>query len=314
MLRQGSDETILDREYAVPSKGSGSDRESHIVVKSEWDIIDSLIEVYQKSCDESINSSKEDGDRAATLLLEKFSPVFKKYIALLKTGQINFSDSEQKQFIALFMDEKRLRKALASKNPIDYPTRQVIIYKFGFIKETYGLLDEDEILTDLYVIFFILARRYKKTNRSFCCYLYNAFKYEMFRHIKSFTNNPANIYYKNISYEEVTIDGDLQLVNEYDRIPDVESDLSTDDNGQLTSSWVAGLACSEVFMELTPLERKILEMYYVRNMSARQIAETFHIHTNTCNKRRHEAIKKLAERLGLDPKSAVRTRNTAVKN
>lgn len=313
MLRQGNDETILDREYAAPSLGSFSDCDGPIVVKSEWDIIDSLIEVYQKSCDEGINDYKEDGDRAATLLLEKFSPVFKKYIALLKTGQINFNDCEQKQFVALFIDEVKLRKALYSKNPLNYKQREIISYKFGFIKETYGNLDEEEILTDIYVVFFILARRYKKTNRSFCCYLYNAFKYEMFRHIKCFTNNPANIYYKNISYEEVTIDGDLQLVNEYDKIPDIESDLSTDDNGQLTSSWVAGLACSEVFMELTPLERKILEMYYVRNMSARQIAETFHIHTNTCNKRRHEAIKKLADRLGIDPKSAVRTRNTSKK-
>ena len=313
MLRQGNDETILDREYAAPSLGSFSDCDGPIVVKSEWDIIDSLIEVYQKSCDEGINDYKEDGDRAATLLLEKFSPVFKKYIALLKTGQINFNDCEQKQFVALFIDETKLRKAMYSKNPLNYKQREIISYKFGFIKETYGNLDEEEILTDMYVVFFILARRYKKTNRSFCCYLYNAFKYEMFRHIKCFTNNPANIYYKNISYEEVTIGGDLQLVNEYDKIPDIESDLSTDDNGQLTSSWVAGLACSEVFMELTPLERKILEMYYVRNMSARQIAETFHIHTNTCNKRRHEAIKKLADRLGIDPKSAVRTRNTSKK-
>ena len=313
MLRQGNDETILDREYAAPSEGSFSDCDGPIVVKSEWDIIDGLIEVYQKSCDEGINDYKEDGDRAATLLLEKFSPVFKKYIALLKTGQINFNDYEQKQFVALFIDEMKLRKAMYSKNPLNYKQREIISYKFGFIKETYGNLDEEEILTDMYVVFFILARRYKKTNRSFCCYLYNAFKYEMFRHIKCFTNNPANIYYKNISYEEVTLDGDLQLVNEYDKIPDIESDLSTDDNGQLTSSWVAGLACSEVFMELTPLERKILEMYYVRNMSARQIAETFHIHTNTCNKRRHEAIKKLADRLGIDPKSAVRTRNTSKK-
>ena len=43
MLRQGNDETILDREYSAPAKGSYSDGESHIVVKSEWDIIDSMV-------------------------------------------------------------------------------------------------------------------------------------------------------------------------------------------------------------------------------------------------------------------------------
>ena len=119
MLRQENDETILDKEYAAPYIDSVLDPEGSIVVKSEWDVIDNLIEVYQKSTNERFCGNKEDGDRAATLLLEKFRPVFKKYIALLKTGQINFSDSEQKQFISLFMDEKHLRKALASKNPID---------------------------------------------------------------------------------------------------------------------------------------------------------------------------------------------------
>ena len=288
------------------------DEDEYIEKKSDWNIIDDLIEVYQRQFKEDIlpdSKEKEEIDRAANLLLEKFQPVFKKYITLIKTGQINFKNSEQKQFVAFFIDDAKLRKALYSRNPLNSKQSQLITYKFGFVKETYGTLDEEEILTDLYVIFFILARRYKRTNRSFCCYLYNAFKYEMFRHIKSFTNNPANIYYKNISYEEVTLDGDLQLVNESEKIPDIESDLSTDEDGQLTSAWVAGLACSEIFRELTPLERKILEMYYVKNMSARQIADTFHIHTNTCNKRRHEAIKKLADKLGIDPSTAIRTRN-----
>ena len=301
-----SEEIVLDKEYLAPKGYDCNDDGEKIVAKSEWEIIDRLIEVYQ-------TGNKEESDKVAELLLEKFSPVFKKYIALLKTGQINFKDQEQKQFVALFIDDAKLRKALYSKNPLNFKQHQLITYKFGFVKETYGNLDEEEILTDLYVIFFILARRYKKTNRSFCCYLYNAFKYEMFRHIKCFTNNPANIYYKNISYEEVTLDGDLKLVNEYDRPFEIESDLSTDTDGQLTSAWIAGLACSEVFAELTPLERKILEMYYVRSMSARQIAETFHIHTNTCNKKRHEAIKKLAAKLGLNPDMAIRTRNTRIK-
>lgn len=292
------------------------DEDEYIEKKSDWDIIDDLIEVYQRQFKEDIppnSKEKEEIDRAANLLLEKFQPVFKKYITLIKSGQINFKNSEQKQFVAFFIDDAKLRKTLYSRNPVNPKQAQIITYKFGFVKETYGTLDEEEILTDLYVIFFILAKRYKRTNRSFCCYLYNAFKYEMFRHIKNFTKNPANIGYKNISYEEITLEGEKEIGPDYREDIAVESDLSMDEEGELSSMWIAGLSCSELFADLTPLERKILALYYIDKRNDKQIARQFHMHSNTCNMKRNNMVKNLAEKLGIPKDEIKRTRNSGLK-
>ena len=89
------------------------DTDDFIEKKSDWDMIDDLIEVYQRQFKEDVlpnSKEKEEIDRAANLLLEKFQPVFKKYITLIKTGQINFKNSEQKQFVAFFIDDVKLRK------------------------------------------------------------------------------------------------------------------------------------------------------------------------------------------------------------
>lgn len=292
------------------------DVDDFIEKKSDWDIIDDLIEVYQRQFKEDIppnSKEKEEIDRAANLLLEKFQPVFKKYITLIKTGQINFKNSEQKQFVAFFIDDVKLRKALYSRNPLNSKQSQLITYKFGFVKETYGNLDEEEILTDLYVIFFILAKRYKRTNRSFCCYLYNAMKYEVFRHIKNFTKNPANIGYKNISYEEITLEGEKEIGPDYREDIAVESDLSMDEEGELSSMWIAGLSCSELFSDMTPLERKILALYYIDKRNDKQIARQFHMHSNTCNMKRNNMVKNLAEKLGIPKDEIKRTRNSGLK-
>lgn len=291
------------------------DNDDFVEKKSEWDVIDELIETYQRQFKEDMppgSREKEETDRAASLLLEKFQPVFKKYLTVIKTGQINFKNAEQKQFVACFIDDAKLRKALYSRNPVPPKQAQLIAYKFGFVKETYGTLDEEEILTDLYVIFFILAKRYKRTNRSFCCYLYNAMKYEVFRHIRNFTKNPANIGYKNVSFEEVTMEGEIDIGPGSRAGMAAESDLSMDEEGELSSMWITGLSCSELFSDLTPLERKILALYYVDKRNDKQIARQFHMHPNTCNMKRKKMVRELAEKIGIPGSEIRRTRNSGI--
>lgn len=281
--------------------------------KSEWDIIDDLVLKYQEQFNNEIEqteSLKSECDKAAAQLLEKFKPLFKKYVSLLKTGQINFDNVEQKLFVSLFIDDQKLRKALYSKNKLDRETKSKIFQKFNFIKETYGNCEEDEILTDLYVIFFVLAKRYKKMKRSFCCYIYNTIRYEMFRHIQIFTRNPANIHYRNYSYEEISNQGEIDIEPKFIPKYELDNDMTLDNQGLPSSLWIAGLSCSEAFSILTPLERKILSKYYIENYNDKQLSKEFKLHENTCNLKRHRAVEKIAKQLGIDPKEAKRIRNS----
>lgn len=282
--------------------------------KNEWEAIDELVMMYQQQFG-VVEISQElhaDCDRAGMMLLEKFSPLFKKYINLLKTGEINFENTEMRLFLALFIDDIKLRKALYSQKYLDRESKNLISQKFNFVVETYGQLDYTEIQADLYVIFFVLAKRYRKTTRSFCCYVYNTIRYEVFRLVQKYTRNPANIHYRNKSYELMAEENPGFLYTDTAE-DDFDGDIGFNSNGMPTANWFLGKDCSETFAVLTPMERKIISMYFLEHRNDRQIANTLGLHVNTANQKRHKAIEKLASRVGLSKSDAKRTRNSGYR-
>ena len=283
--------------------------------KDEWTIIDELVFIYQKQFLE--NATKEDkieAEKASVKLIDTFYPFFKKYLTLLKTGQINFKNMEQRLFVYLFIDDIKLKSALASKKELDRNVRAAIYQKFNFIKETYGYNDEEDIMVDLHMLFFTLAKRYKKMERSFCCYVYNVFRYEVCRHIEKFTRNPLNIHYRNISYEGLdtwTFNALSQYCLEY--AEDLDESMATTESGLPDLSWICGINCSTAFEKLTPFQRKILSKYYLEEYNDGQLAKEFGLHNNTCNIKRHQALDILCKELGFTKKDIVRTRNSSFK-
>lgn len=277
--------------------------------EKEWADVEALVLIYQNQFQPEANEDdKEDAKDAAEELIKKFYPLFKKYTMLLKSGQIDFNDSEMKLFVSSFIDEDPLKKALHRRKQ-KAVFRQQIYQRFNFIKETYGSLPEDEIKIDLDVIFLDMAKRYKQMGRSFCGYLYNSFRYEVSRHIKKFTRNPLNIHYRNCEYEDYMQPSSEEAAEENC----FEDKFYENSIGIPDLSWVSGKNCSEIFQCLTPLERKLLIKYYIEEWNDRQIAEEFGIHINTCNQKRRQAVAKLAGVLGIDEKDIKRNRKSGKK-
>jgi DNA-directed RNA polymerase specialized sigma24 family protein len=286
-----------------------TEKEKRAKREKEWAEIENLVVQYQAQFYPNADYIVlEHSKKAAEELIKKFYPLFKKYLVLLKSGQIDFNDGEMKMFIASFIDEETLKNALQRRKQKAI-FRQQIYQRFNFIKETYGSLPEEEIKIDLDVIFLEMAKRYKQIGRSFCGYLYNSFRYEVSRHIKKFTRNPLNIHYRNCEYEdymrsteEVAIEEDCFEDKFYENsigIPDL--------------SWISGKNCSDIFQCLTPLERKLLVKYYMEEWNDRQIAEEFGIHINTCNQKRRQAVAKLAAVLGINEEDIKRNRKSGKK-
>lgn len=282
--------------------------------KSEWDEIDDLVFEYQKKAQPNVSEEQiYKSDLAAMELIERFYPLFKKYLNLIKTGQINFKNMEQRLFVRLFMEEVNLKFALCYQKELDKNTKSIIYQKFNFVRETYGHLDPEEIMTDLHYLFLILAKRYKKMERSFCCYVFYAFKFEVARHIQKFTRNPANIHYRNTSYEELSLVSASADMANNTLDDDITDKVYTNELGLPNISWIQGLSCSEEFQLLTPLERKIIVKYYLEKKNDRQIAYEYGVHINTVNIKRHTATKKLADALGIDYSKIKRGRNSGLK-
>lgn len=274
----------------------------------DWDEIEEAVLLYQKQfednhTDKDVSTAKD----AASKILEKFSPLLKKYTTLLKSGQIDWNDKEMKLFVCNFIDNVSLQRALQrKKQKAEY--RSQIYASFNFVKETYGDLPEEEILLDLQTLLLIMAQRYKQVGRNFCSYIYNCFKFEVARHINKFIRNPLNISYKNLAYEDC-INGQ----SDYDLEQAYEDNYYEDLTGIPNSSWILGENCSEAFANLTPLDRKILVKYYLEEWKDKQIADHFGMHINTVNQRRRSAAKKIAENINIDNDNIKRTRRSGKK-
>ena len=276
--------------------------------KREWSEIEELVAECKKQFEENTDEKQvEKSKQAASELLERFTPLFKKYLQLIKTGQVNFDDKETKLFVASFMDDPSLKRALKRrKQKAQY--RAQIYQKFNFVKETYGSLSEDEILVDMQMIILKMAKRYKPMGRSFCAYVYNSFRHEMSRHIKEFTRNPINIPYKKVEYEDYMSKTEDQKIEEC-----FEDKFYEDTMGIPDMAWIAGETCSDIFADPTPIERKILIKYYMEHWNDRQIAEEYGIHINTVNQKRRRACAKIAEKLGLAEDDIKRNRKSGKK-
>lgn len=276
--------------------------------QAEWDEIEALVMTYQKQfSDDATKADKTAASKAAEQILVKFSPLIKKYLTLLKTGQIDWDDKEMKLFVSSFIDSTDLQRALQrKKQKANY--RNEIYTKFNFIKETYGSLEPEEIVADLQSLVLTMAKRYNQIGRNFCSYIYNSYRYEVCRHIKKFIKNPINITYKNLQYEDC-INGETDFAIDQSYEDNYYEDLT----GIPNYHWILGQNCSELFSNLTPLDRKILVKYYLEEWKDKQIADFFGMHINTVNQRRRSAAKKIAENMNIDLNSIKRTRRSGKK-
>ena len=244
---------------------------------------------------------------AGMKILIRFEPLFRKYLNLIKTGRIDYGDKEMKRFVSSFIGDPALKLALKKKRTGTsscYPINK----KFDFVVETYGKLEDSDIMTDLQMLLLVLVKRYKKMGRNFCAYLYNAYCYEVSRHIKKFTQNPANITYRNVEYEDYMQTYSDQAIEDC-----FEDRIYENSRGIPDTTWINGESCSDLFLCLTPEERKIIIKYYLEDYNDRQIATLFGMHINTVNQKRRKAAAKLAETMGVDISKIKRNRKSGKK-
>lgn len=294
----------LDSRYKEKYKVSNDE---FVKREADWSIVEELVLTYQKQFKEEATYEEcVQARKAAGEIVEKFSPLVKKYMTLLRTGQIDWNNMETKSFISNFVDSRESIRALNRKKQTA-KFRDTIHMKFEFIVKTYGQIPEDEMLTDLQSLLLLKAQKYQQMGKNFCSYLYNSYKFEVSRHIKKFIKNPLNIPYKNLQYEDF-MNGENDNVTAFH-----EDNYYEETTGIPGLEWVNGISCSEIFSCLSNNDRKILVKYYLEDWNDQQIATALGMHINTVNQRRRSATKKLAEELGIDISNIKRTRRSGKK-
>lgn len=254
-------------------------------------------ENYQRI--ENLVEQFQNGDKdAARELLTAFDPYFKKYIKLIKEGFVNLSDKDTRKFIRLFTSDQEARvKLLKAKH--SSRTRNKAFSAGNIVSNLCRDIPLDDIRQELNAILLTLAKRYKKkgTKTNFCGYLYNVFRYELFRRINEITSDPL-VYNSssNLSYSDESYQNDIEYIENEPEIYTNHLVMQIDD--QLGNSWVRGLTCSEPFDLLTHFQRIIVKLSYGDGYSDTYISKRLGLHRNTVRKYRLEAIEILQESMG----------------
>jgi DNA-directed RNA polymerase specialized sigma24 family protein len=89
-----------------------------------------------------------------------------------------------------------------------------------------------------------------------------------------------------------------------------EDNYYEDNTGIPDLSWISGQNCSDMFSELSIIDRKILIKYYLEEWNDRQISEEFGIHINTVNQKRRLAVQKVATSVGINIEDIKRNRRS----
>jgi RNA polymerase sigma factor (sigma-70 family) len=254
-----------------------------------YEEIDNLVLLYQ-------SDNKELSAKAAEALLKAFHPFIIKYYNLLNgNGFINLREKDTKKFVALFIDDNEIRKALHSGR-MNQEQKKYVYRNFNNIIQTCKSLEGDEIIHELSIIILTLARRYKNKDKNFTVYLNSVFHYELSRRIKQIMQEPLVFQsqyvlpfheYKFIDEEE---ESEEELVEQIDN-------TLIEDDCDLNYSWIRGITCSELFRELTPIQRLIIKYYYGDGLTDKEIGERLGYVRETVCLKRLAAVRFLKEEL-----------------
>jgi RNA polymerase sigma factor (sigma-70 family) len=244
----------------------------------DYDIVDALVVRYQ------------NGDKnAAEELIGQMAPYMIKFFKIMKLGIIDLSDKDSRRFISLFIDNyetrSKLKKAFQSTD-----IRSEAYQSALWVQSMCSGMPTEDIIQELIVIMLTLARRYtkRKAKVNFCGYIYNSFRFELGRRIKSITIDPLTHRTDfNVSFNDGEHANEEELIEENAQVYINEPLVVLEE--ELGNSWIRGLTCGPQFSLLTQLQRIIIKMHYVDGEGDTAIAERIGVHRNTVRSQRMRA-------------------------
>lgn len=165
---------------------------------------------------------------------------------------------------------------------------------------------------------------YHKENGTFHMYVSKCFHYEAKRALDKIINDPINLSNVPLINDLDDIDlennkGEYKIITDEKAIKMLENALNNAsrecqlrDTNKLTQkeenldfldidtlnfNWTNGITCSEIFTDLSNIEREILVMYYIKKMTIKQLCEIYHTSRNNINKYKDSAIEKVKNNL-----------------
>ena len=276
---------------------------------------------------------KEGNQEAITYIVRIFHPFIVKYTRFIIYGDLPHSKYTDKngyernkvsstisKFVSLFIekkdDETDKRKIFSST---------CLRIKTLFSKYEYG-----DIYNELVLALLNMANKYKitkegdehhKANGTFHMYVSKCFHWEAYRYLSKLINDPLS-HFEVLKlcdqFDDMDIDEESSEVfiedenatfaieemidvasrhNDIDRANTLtlreQEDLSSYDLDSLNFNWTNGVTCSELFKDLTPYEREIIVLSFIKNKTDIEIGAIYGCHRATINEHKKRAVNKI---------------------
>lgn len=255
-----------------------------------YEEVDALVKAYQA------------GDKSAgEELVEAFSGYLTKYLLVIKHGTVEPYNKSMRKFIALFVknpsERQLVLKVYSKKNKqmlgVLYSTASMISSQFRHY-------DEEDLWAELVLEFLIMAKKYNNSRGCFFhTYISKAYPYRIYKRLSKLIRDPITISY--LAGDSSDIDELEGVRGEYDTYEVYEENrpIFICDNieiNELNENWVSGFTCSDTFIDLTPLERRVIMLYYYNGYRDNEISDMLGFSASKIAKIRSSARKKLMKR------------------
>ena len=245
-----------------------------------------------------------------------------------KNGNERFKvDSSVSSFVSLFIDKKATEGMTRSKAFSATCTK---------IQTLFSKYEYDDIYNELVLALLNMANKYKitqpgekfyKENGTFHMYVSKCFHWEAYKFLKKLVHDPL-AHYEVVQlcdqFDKLEFDDD-QDFNEQVLVPDEKAEfayeemlatasrqndiknadtltlredekLSAYDLDSLNFNWTNGVTCSNLFKDLTPYEREIVILYYIKNKTDDEISSIYNMHRVTISNHRRKAVNKIKQK------------------
>lgn len=259
--------------------------------------------ISYEECDKLVLAYRDNNDPdAAQALLDAFEGYMAKYYNVIRHGKVAIHDRDIREFIKLYMKNEYCRRHIHQYRRM--PVVQQEIYSVAdSIRKLCQPYSDDELMNEIYVAFLTMAKRYQSPDGKprFHSYILRAFHYQLRRQLQTLVSDP--IVFKmasNVKYLDDQWEGDDYSYGRFDaegfedKRPTFTIESSLD---AINDNWVLGYTTGQEYRDLSIMERKILKMYYIDDMSDQEIADQLGTCRATVNRRRNKALRILERAL-----------------
>ena len=279
---------------------------------------------------------KEGNQEAITYIIRIFHPFVTKYTRFIINGDLPYSkyidnkgierckiSATISKFVSLFIEKKET----------DVDKKKVFSSTCLRIRTLFSKYEYGDIYNELVLALLNMANKYKitqegdkyhKSNGTFHMYISKCFHWEAYRYLTKLINDPLS-HYETIrlcdQFDDMEIEKEAselfvedeqatfvmqEMIDTTSRQSDIENantltlkenePISVYDIDSLNFNWTNGVTCSELFTELTPYEREIIILSFVKNKTDIEIGLIYGCHRATINEHKKKAVNKIRQK------------------